>query len=155
MVSGPFYVWTPLNSASAGLRCQATTRGQPALTRTLLESDASKRVEDPFSYRARWDSAGVDCSDCKHFEPPPDWPDRERVIRCGHHQVSLAFQLNPEGFKEGEWFCRYFLNRGSSWDVGVEELSRVQESLDPAKIYGASYGTGLLKERDIAGLGSR
>jgi len=110
-------------------------------------------VDDPFSYRPRWDSAGVDCSDCRHFEPPPSWPDRNRVIRCGHHQVSLAFQLNAEGFKEGEWFCREFVDTGRSWDVAVEELGKVRGSLDPAKIYGASYGAGVLKERTIAGLG--
>lgn len=111
-------------------------------------------VEDPFSYSARWDSAGVDCSGCKYFEPPPNWPDRGRVIGCRHHQVSLAFQLDAQGFKRGEWFCRYFLDAGSSWDVGVEELRRVQGSLDPARIYGASYGKGVLEERTIADLKS-
>jgi hypothetical protein len=67
--------------------------------------------------------------------------------------VSLAFQLNAEGFKEGEWFCREFVDTGRSWDVAVEELGKVRGSLDPAKIYGASYGAGVLKERTIAGLG--
>jgi hypothetical protein len=67
--------------------------------------------------------------------------------------VSLAFQLNAEGSKEGEWFCREFVDAGRSSHVGVEEFGRVRGALDRTKIYGASYGTGVLKERAIAGLG--
>jgi len=65
-------------------------------------------IADPFSYSGRFDSMEFDCSMCKYFSPPPKWPDVNKVSRCKFHNISLAFELQANGYKLGEWFCKHF-----------------------------------------------
>ncbi|MGD0167211.1 MAG: hypothetical protein ABSC51_07980 [Gaiellaceae bacterium] len=68
--------------------------------------------------RTRWGSVGLDCADCAYFDGPPKWPDRERVSRCSLHDLSLAVELGPKGYKPGEWFCRDFTDSGHTAELG-------------------------------------
>lgn len=70
-------------------------------------------IKDTFSYTARWDSVGLDCADCTHFEGPQSWPDSERASRCSLHDLSLEIELGADGYKNGEWFCREFQDSGN------------------------------------------
>lgn len=109
-------------------------------------------VRDPFSYSARWDSVGLDCSCCVHFRGPGKWPDEQRVSHCAFHKRSLEIELGSNGYKNGEWFCREFKDmNGRSQSAAQGEFNRVQAQLDPAKLYGAYGKQGYLKEYDFAG----
>jgi len=68
-------------------------------------------MKDPFSHSARWDSVGLDCSNCKYFHGPEDWPDKDRESKCDLHNISLQIQLGKNGYKEGEWFCKNYYNQ--------------------------------------------
>lgn len=103
-------------------------------------------IKDPFSYSARWDSVGLDCSYCIHFVGPLTWPDRERTSHCGLHNVSLAIELAKNGYKEGEWFCKDFADNGRANKKAVEELEKTRDSLLPKILYGAYGKDGYLKE---------
>jgi hypothetical protein len=103
-------------------------------------------VKDPFSYSARWDSVGLDCSNCIHFVGPVTWPDRERTSLCGLHNVSLAIELAKTGFKEGEWFCKDFADNGKANKKAIEELEKTRDLLLPKVLYGAYGKEGFLKE---------
>lgn len=103
-------------------------------------------IKDPFSYSARWDSVGLDCSYCIHFVGPLTWPDRERTSHCGLHNVSLSIELAETGYKEGEWFCKDFANKGKENKKAIEELEKTRDSLLPKVLYGAYGKDGYLKE---------
>lgn len=111
---------------------------------------ASKHIKDPFSYSARWDSVGLDCSFCKHFIGPETWPDEKRVSRCGYHNVSLAFQLREGNFKGGEWFCKHFLDNGRAFPRAVREFKTIEADLEEDIVYGAYGEKGQLKEHKIS-----
>ena len=74
-------------------------------------------MKDTFP-RTRWGSVGLDCADCAYFDGPAKWPDRERVSRCSLHDLSLAVQLGPKGYKPNEWFCRDFTDSGHTAELG-------------------------------------
>ena len=69
-----------------------------------------KKIKDPFSYSARWDSVGLDCSNCKYFKGPENWPDINKTIYCSKHSISLEIELGSSLYKEWEWFCKDFTN---------------------------------------------
>lgn len=103
-------------------------------------------IKDPFSYSARWDSVGLDCSYCIHFIGPIAWPDIDRTSHCCLHKVSLAIELRENGFKEGEWFCKDFSDNGRANDKAVKQFEKTRDSLLPKVLYGAYGGNGFLKE---------
>lgn len=78
---------------------------------------------DPFSHSARWDSVGIDCSLCIHIKSNGNWPNRDKIYSCNLHKISLALQIEKNGYKNGEWFCSDFKDNGNSNVKSVEEFS--------------------------------
>ena len=126
-------------------------------------------VRDTFPYNARWDSVGLDCSYCRHFSGPVSWPDSGRVSCCRLHQLSLATELGPKGFKKGEWFCRDFAPTAPPPPPGIiarvfgrsearpsaaalRHLDEMRDHLQPDVLYGFYGGDGNLKECPFAQL---
>jgi hypothetical protein len=91
-------------------------------------------VKDTFSYNARWDSVGLDCSTCLYFIGPDHWPDKERTIKCGKHQVSLAIELGKNLFKEFEWFCKEYDDNGG-FEPAVKHFKEIKDKLEYGIIY--------------------
>ena len=98
------------------------------------------KLRDTFPYEARWDSVGLDCSNCVHFRGPPQWPDVHRVSCCGLHKRSLAIELLSSGYKGGEWFCRDFRDDGSAFPKAAVHFAAEQARLVPEILY-SFYGT--------------
>ena len=131
-------------------------------------------IRDTFPHTARWDSVGLDCSYCAHFAGPSSWPDVERISRCTFHSVSLAVELRPDGYKQGEWFCRDFSATAPRETPGflsrlfgragahahaspeaVRHLNEIKTELQPQVLYGFYGEDGNLKERPFAQLGGQ
>lgn len=111
-------------------------------------------VKDTFKYEARWDSVGLDCSDCLHFRGPSQWPDTARVSWCELHGVSLAIELGESGYKNMEWFCYDFADAGA-FPSAVAHLESVRQQLEPRVLY-RFYGTdGYLVEHQMEQLEAR
>ncbi|MEA1988327.1 MAG: hypothetical protein U9N57_03830 [Pseudomonadota bacterium] len=102
-------------------------------------------MEDPFSYSARWDSAGLDCSFCIH-ESKVKWPNIRKDYACCLHQVSLIKELGSDGYKEGEWFCSDFSDNGKANPKSVQEFMEIRNVLKPNVLYGAYGPANNLKE---------
>ena len=111
-------------------------------------------VRDTFPHTARWDSVGLDCSYCRHFSGPPSWPDVAGASRCGLHQLPLAIELGPDGYKQGEWFCRDFVQGDSkkASATAVRHLHLVRDDLAAEVLYGFSGTDGQLKEHSFGDL---
>lgn len=105
-------------------------------------------VADPFSYYGRFDSMDFDCSLCKHFQGPPKWPDVNKVSRCNFHNISLDFELGNNGYKTGEWFCKYFKfpKASFSWR-GLSEFETIRNELEEAIVYRGSNGKFLFEHK--------
>jgi len=109
-------------------------------------------VADTFSYTARWDSVGIDCSSCVNFVGPAQWPDELRVSHCSLHGASLAIELDAGGYKRWEWFCSDFADDGSSFKDAVEHLCQVSHTLRSKVLYRLHSVNGLLEEHEISKL---
>lgn len=48
------------------------------------------KTKDIFSDFSRWDSIGLNCAGCKHFQAPPQGPDIDKQSRCEMYNISLA-----------------------------------------------------------------
>jgi hypothetical protein len=103
-------------------------------------------IKDTFEYVARFDSVGLDCSFCKHFEGPVEWPDKDRVVRCSLHNLSLTMQLGKTGYKDGEWFCKDYDDHGKAFPKAVSHFKSIQSMLQSGVLYGLYSDTGYLKE---------
>ena len=129
-------------------------------------------VRDTFPYAARWDSVGLDCSQCRHFVGPPCWPDVAGLSRCTHHDLSLAVEHTPDGYERGEWFCRDFeashpvepqgllarlLHRPATQvsAAALRHLDEVRGHLESEVLYGFYGDDGNLKEYAFAQLRGR
>jgi len=110
------------------------------------------RTPDTFSYSARWDSVGLDCSYCTHFVGPEKWPDGSRISSCSFHKVSLAIELGKNGYKNWEWFCSNFSNNGSAHPSAFAHLQKINHSLKPGVLYRLYSEDGYLIENDISKL---
>jgi len=92
-----------------------------------------KKVKDPFSYGARWDSAGINCVYCVYCKsvgmPPIE-------LSCTFHNVSLGLELGKSGGINGEWFCKAFTDNGA-FPKAVEELSLIKNQLEENILYEA------------------
>jgi len=110
-------------------------------------------IKDTFPYSARWDSVGLDCSDCQYFRGPEKWPDTNRVSRCEFHHVSLALELQENGYKLWEWFCRDFA--GEAFPAALAHFHLIREQLEPKVLY-RFYGTdGFLVEHKMEDLDNK
>jgi hypothetical protein len=105
-------------------------------------------IADPFSYYGRFDSMEFDCSMCKHFVEPLDWPDINKVIRCNFHDISLDFELGPKCYKLGTWFCKQFepAKTDTNW-LALEEFETIRDELQEATIYRGYNGKFLLERK--------
>jgi hypothetical protein len=102
-------------------------------------------MKDPFSYSARWDSVGLDCSFCIH-QKEVEWPNKDRDYSCRLHGISLAATIASSGYKEGEWFCSSFENNGRVNMKAVNEFDSIKRQLKSNVLYGAYGENGTLKE---------
>jgi hypothetical protein len=111
-------------------------------------------VRDTFPHTARWDSVGLDCSGCVHFRGPRAWPDLDRVCSCARHGLSLAVELNSQGFKDGEWFCTSFeaSGRARPSDAVIRHLQSIRAELRADVLYGFYAADGNLKEHEFSEL---
>jgi len=107
-------------------------------------------VKDTFKYSARWDSVGLDCSNCVHFHGPKKWPDIKAESRCMKHNISLRIELNENGFKNGEWFCKSFEDNGSAFTPSFEHFTEIRPQLEENMLYGFYGPDGYLLEYEFA-----
>ena len=105
-------------------------------------------MDDPFSYSARWDSVGLDCSNCNH-QNTVEWPNLKRDYACELHKVSLSIEVAENGYKEGEWFCLSFFDNGTSNSKSIKEFQTIKQHLDSTVLYGAYGKNKQLKEIDF------
>ena len=98
-------------------------------------------IKDTFDYDARWDSVGLDCSFCRYFSGPDQWPDTAHVSRCELHRVSLAIELADTGYKNMEWFCREFTDTGRAYPPAVIHFQKIRQQLESGTLY-RLYGEG-------------
>jgi hypothetical protein len=103
-------------------------------------------VRDTFPYTARWDSVGLSCAHCVHFQGPEEWPDTARSSRCALHNLALAVQLRPSGFLDGEWFCRDFKDGGRAHAPAVQHLHEIHGTLQAGVLYRLYCSDGNLGE---------
>ena len=103
-------------------------------------------MKDTFPYEARWDSVGLDCSNCTHFRAPSRWPDERRQLCCSLHGLSLAVELGPNGYKLGEWFCRNFSDDGTAFPKAAAHMNRERAAFAPGVLYGFYRKNGELRE---------
>ncbi|HYG37201.1 MAG TPA: hypothetical protein VD908_01220 [Cytophagales bacterium] len=91
-------------------------------------------MKDTFSYSARWDSIGLDCSHCKNFLGPSEWPDKDKVSQCLLHNLSLKIELGENGYKRGEWFCKDFDDL-NAFPMAVKEFELIRKELQDCVLY--------------------
>lgn len=105
-------------------------------------------IADPFSYYGRFDSMEMDCSLCSHFSPPPQWPDVNKVSRCNFHEIPLDFELQSNGYKLGQWFCKYFYPAQAPFKwKGLEELEMIRNEMEESIIYRGGNGKFLFERK--------
>ena len=92
-------------------------------------------IKDSFSYDARWNSVGLDCQHCRHFQGPENWPDKEGASFCKLHNKSLMIELNSNGYKEFEWFCKDFDDNGSAYSKALQHFYEIRKGLSPGVLY--------------------
>jgi hypothetical protein len=105
-------------------------------------------VTDPFSYYGRFDSMDFDCSMCKYYSPPPQWPDMNKVSRCNYHNIPMDFQLGDNCYKLGSWFCKKFepINGSSKWRA-LAEFETIRNKLEETTIYSGANGDFLFEHK--------
>jgi len=92
-------------------------------------------IRDTFKYAARWDSVGLDCSFCRHFREPAQWPDTAHVSRCELHGISLAIELGSNDYKNWEWFCKDFTDIGRAFPPSVAHFQVIRQQFEPGVLY--------------------
>jgi len=108
-------------------------------------------VADTFQRAARWDSVGLDCSSCRHFAGPEQWPDTQRVSCCKLHSLSLAIEIGEDGHKKWEWFCRDFANK-DAFPPAVQHFLSIRAELEAGILYRLYRTGGCLLEYRFADL---
>ncbi len=101
-------------------------------------------VKDTFSYTAKWESAGIDCSSCKFFAGPAEWPDKNNKSKCTKHNIPLVIELGEDKYKEGEWFCRDYSDK-DGFSNAVEHFHRIKHQLQPRTLYRCNQGEYLIE----------
>lgn len=92
-------------------------------------------ITDNFKREGRWDSVGLDCSSCRYFKSPSNWPDKNREIFCSFHKIPLSIELGEVGYKLGEWFCKEFNDNGKALANAVFEFNKIKKNLDENILY--------------------
>ena len=103
-------------------------------------------VKDTFQYAARWDSVGLDCSNCTQFKGPAKWLDVKIESFCTKHKISLRIGLGKNGYKQGEWFCKSFEDYGSAFPPAVKHFNSIKAELHENILYGFYGPNGYLLE---------
>lgn len=105
-------------------------------------------ITDPFSYYGRFDSMELNCSMCKHFSPPPKWPDVNKVSKCNFHNISLDFELRPSGYMGGQWFCKHFepAKEPFKWKA-LTEFETIRNETEENIIYRGGNGNFLFERK--------
>ena len=86
------------------------------------------------------------------FSRARKWPDTNRVSLCELHHLSLNLELQENGYKLGEWFCRDFADAGKAFPPALTHFHLIREQLEPRVLY-RFYGTdGFLVEHDMKDL---
>jgi hypothetical protein len=111
-------------------------------------------IQDTFSYSARWDSVGLDCSTCKYFSGPGSWPDSGKESKCLRHRVSLEVELGENGYKQWEWFCVDYLDNGG-FPESVRHFNEIRNTLKAGILYRLYGRDGFLSEFSIQDLKKR
>ena len=110
-------------------------------------------TEDAFPREGRFDSVGLDCSNCRHQQLGSGFPNLKRDYCCGLHDLSLSIELQDNSYKLWEWFCTDFENNGSAEPAAVEHFTRMKKKLAPQVLYRLYGEDGFLKEFSFADLG--
>ena len=103
-------------------------------------------IIDTFSYDGQWDRVGLDCLNCIHFRGPEEWPDKALISSCNLHKRSLSIQLDENGFKNREWFCKEFKLQNGAKESAVAHFNEIRLSLPTGVLLGLHTGTGVLQE---------
>ena len=108
-------------------------------------------IKDTFPYLARWDSVGLDCSNCVHFKGPEKWPDKDKVSSCKLHNISLTIELGNDGYKLWEWFCKSFQNNinKSAFPKALDHFEKIRNELSDKVLYRFYSEDGYLKEHSF------
>jgi hypothetical protein len=109
-------------------------------------------IEDKFPHEGRFDAVGLDCSNCKH-QMGSGFPNINRDYCCALHQISLTIELQENGYKLWEWFCKDFENNGSAEPAAVAHFNQIKESLASQTLYRLYNDDGYLKEFAFSELG--
>lgn len=105
-------------------------------------------IKDTFPYLARWDSVGLDCSNCINFKGPENWPDKGKACSCKLYNISLAIELGENGYKLWEWFCKSFQNNTneSAFPMAIAHFENTKNELNEKVLYRFYSEDGYLKE---------
>jgi len=109
-------------------------------------------IEDKFPREGRFDSVGLDCSNCTH-QSGSGFPNLNRDFCCGLHHISLTIELQENGYKLWEWFCKDFKDDGSAEPAAVAYFNRMNDCLASQILYRLYGEDGYLKEFAFSELG--
>ena len=62
------------------------------------------------------------------------------ILYASYIHISLNIELNDDGYLEGEWFCKGFVDKDQSpqaFKTALEEYSKVQNELEENVLYRA------------------
>ena len=108
-------------------------------------------IESPFSFYARWDSAGISCTLCK-YASANGWPDLDRSFACRKHNVPLRAELDTRNYVLGEWFCKDFENDGRAHAKPLAEFETIKHSLVADILYRVDPDKNLLVQTPFSEL---
>jgi|SRR6266403_1597692 len=108
-------------------------------------------IKNPFSFCARWDSAGISCTLCK-YASANDWPDVDRSFACRKHNVPLRAELDTRNYVLGEWFCKDFENDGRAHAKPRAEFETIKHSLAVNILYRVDPDKDLLVQTPFSEL---
>ena len=92
-------------------------------------------LKDSFDRNGRWDSVGLDCSNCLFLKAPAKWPDVKKEVFCNFHKLPLTVELGNDNYKQGEWFCKSFKDNGKSLKSAVKHFDEMKNLLSDGVLY--------------------
>ena len=108
-------------------------------------------IKNPFSFSARWDSAGISCTFCK-YASAKGWPDVDRSFACRKHDVPLRAELDAMNYVLGEWFCKDFESDGRAHAKPLAEFEAIRHSLAAETLYRTDPDKNLLVQTPFSEL---
>ena len=91
-------------------------------------------VKDVFPRNDRWDSVGLYCIKCLYIRNNK-WPNEERNLACGFHNISLTVELGDNNRLNGSWFCKNYTNDGSANVEALKGFFTIRDQLDDKVLY--------------------